>query len=308
MHVQYHKMASQREDSPNVNTPMAQIGANVRGHLSNLFSNEADNNQPTTQARDGANPTAGARGTMLNTGRTQVITSATQVAATSSPGHDSNAGVGLVSKLPKVIMGKWEETYEGSGVFHLLRPGGVPKADWSGLLPEDKQEFRAITGRHYRSLNPVKGVKGLEAREEGLEEKFHKGEDLTTCQQALKKHFEQHGMDTVTYLQDPHDLSKMQCVLEHHPKYVPHLDKSLKMAERLATKFDKYNMEDDSTCKEFLLNSLSNDLKQRMLDKWKASDTFTMAWFKFVHYLNTTSLDRFDTLKSEIKVMAPPVV
>ena len=270
-----------------------------------MFSSEAEINESTTPAQDGVNFASGGARAPSNTTTdgVQVNSAVTQASSTSS-GQDSYADT-RVSKLPKVIMGKWEETYDGSGVFHLLRPGGVPKTDWTGLLPKEEQEFRAITGRHYRSLNPVKGIKGLDTREEGLEEKFNKGEDITTFQEALKKHFEKNGMDTVTYLHDPHDQSKMLCVLTNHPMYVPHLDKSLKMAEKLSAKFDRYDLEDDSTCKEFLLNSLGTDLKTRMLDKLKTSDTFVMAWFKFVHYLNTTSLNRFDTLKDQIKNMDP---
>lgn len=207
--------------------------------------------------------------------------------------------------LPPIIMGEWEETYPGSGAFNALM-GGTPLADWTGIdLNIDRTV--AVTTLHYRPINPVYDNKGFSKRTKGLETKFTKGKnmDLAKFQTEVWNHLTKHGLDTISYLQDPFDNTVVVNVVENHARFNKTTTAITQACETMSTHFDRWDKENDSAAKTFLLNSLDESIITEMKNKYNQSDTFTSLWLKLVQHLLTTSVTRFDTLKAKLRSLDP---
>ena len=156
-----------------------------------------------------------------------------------------------------LIMGKWEETFIGSGEYNA-RMGGVSLADWSGLDPN--QCYHTVTTLHYRPLNPTLGAKGYNIRTKGLGTQFKKNDDISELQFKVWDHLTAHGMDTIAYLQDPFDPSKVINVVENHPRFSGEISKAIQLASLFTSKFDTFDKENDASAKTFLIDSLDPSL------------------------------------------------
>ena len=94
--------------------------------------------------------------------------------------------------------------------------GGKPKTDWSGLeVPKPS----SIEPNQYRSTSVSGLSKGQHYRTQGLSSKFSRTKDLMTFQEKVMDHLVDHGLDTITYLTDPGDSSKLVSVLTDHGRF-----------------------------------------------------------------------------------------
>ena len=203
---------------------------------------------------------------------------------------------------PKIMMGAWEETYVGSKQFNA-KVGGKPLPDWSGL---DLSSIRRnITSLHYRPINPATGSKGYATRIKGLDIKFKKGDDISEFQLNVWEHLKSHGLDTISYLQDPYDNSVVVNVVENHPRFSRDVKESERLSQIFSTKFDKFDIENDTCAKTFLLASIDNSLISSLRPRLDDDETFAITWLKLMHMLITTSIVRFDTIKQTIRMMNP---
>lgn len=226
--------------------------------------------------------------------------------------------VGIAAPIPQVavapqvvvrsrpsdpLMGTTEETYAGSNVFYYAF-GGVPKPDWSGL---DASSERLLADTCFRSLDPVSGQKSGKYRTSGLEldEKYKKGMKLSEFQKVVWDHLVKYGLDTIGYLPDPRDPTKVHSVVTHHARFTGDLAKSILACSNLKSKFDQWDKKNDYEAREFLLNSLSKEIKEGFQNFHDKADSFGATWLKLVHYLVTTTAKTFDKMKDLIRTKRP---
>ena len=228
------------------------------------------------------------------------FTTGTNVPAT--PGGTTTTNPPPPDTKPKITMGTWEETYVGSKQFNA-KVGGKPLPDWSGLDPTSIR--RNITSMHYRPINPANGSKGYANRIKGLEPKFKKGDDISEFQLNVWEHLKAHGLDTIAYLQDPYDNNTVINVVENHPRFSRDVKESERLSDIFCVKFDKFDIENDTCAKTFLLASIDNVLISSLRPRLNDDESFAVTWLKLMHMLITTSIVRFDTIKQTIRTMNP---
>ena len=150
-------------------------------------------------------------------------------------------------------MGICKETYLGSGTW-IIRVGGKPLYNWSGLDPN--VDTSNVTPLRYRSVDPTYDNKGHKVRTTGLELKFKKGHKLQDFITEVWEHLTEHGLDTVSYLVDPHLNTTVTNVVQHHSKF----GHDMEVAEAAATDFkdlyDEHDQDNDRCATKFLLNSI----------------------------------------------------
>ena len=204
--------------------------------------------------------------------------------------------------MPTLIMGTWEETYKGSGVFNAL-VGGRPKPDWSGL--DKDQPYRAIQGSHYRPIDPIKRIKGAAYRAAGLETKFSKGHSINKFQRDVWDHLVTHGLDTIAYLKDPFTSSTMINVIENHPRFCHNHENAVILSKEGMKHFDQWDKENDANARQFLINSLDDNILEAIKHQLQPEFSFTTVWLYLIHHVITASSARFDDIKSTIRSMSP---
>ena len=116
----------------------------------------------------------------------------------------------LPPKNPR--MGTCIETFIGSNSYHCLF-GGTPKADWSGIQDPNQ---RSRSDLQFRSLDPVAGQKITLHRQKGLSKKFERKHNLTDFQDLVWDHLVKYGLETLSFLPDPKDTTKVLCVVKKH--------------------------------------------------------------------------------------------
>ena len=108
-------------------------------------------------------------------------------------------------------MGTTEETYPGSRVYYYAF-GGAPKPDWSGIQDVNS---RLLSDLCFRSLDPVAGQKSTLHRIKGLEKPYDRTQKLSDFQRNISEHLTKYGLDTIGFLPDPKDSSKVQSVVTY---------------------------------------------------------------------------------------------
>ena len=84
-----------------------------------------------------------------------------------------------------------------------------------------------------RSLDPVSGQKSAMYRTKGTSVKFTEKHRLSDFQKSIERHLREQGLDTISYLQDPHDSTKVLSVVTHHAQF----GNDLASAEVLSSQF-----------------------------------------------------------------------
>ena len=175
--------------------------------------------------------------------------------------------------------------------------GGKPKADWSGLdstavqTPSDDYQ--------YRPTSPGSSQKSTKYRETGLDTKFGRDDHLLDFIDSVKEYLVRTGMDTIAYLPDPTDSTKMICILDQYSKY--DLQPAISSARSLSLKFDRYDRNNDNSAKLWLLDSISDDLKKEIKDRLTQSDGFAAHWLQLIHQIQSVSFNRFAGVKNDIE-------
>ena len=171
--------------------------------------------------------------------------------------------------------------------------GGKPNHDWSSLVD---------TNTEYTSPNQLcpsnasASQKGYNYHKASpLEVKFEKSSDLQTFEKAFAKHLMDTGMDTVAYLPDPVDNTKMNFVVTEHSRYT--LESATKLATPQLGLYDTYNKVNDCCARECLLSSLTKDLCDDLEEKLDSNPPFIVAWMQFIKQIKFTSMKHFENLK-----------
>ena len=200
------------------------------------------------------------------------------------------------------VMGKCLETWKGSSDYYYVF-GGKPKPDWSGLA--DGVD-RSMSNSCYRSMDPVAGLKSSRYRVKGLEKKFDPKQSVSIFNSAVWDHLEEYGLDTIAYLNDPREMNQMQNVVRNHAQFTGDMNTAVQISKNLYKSFDTWDKKHDLEAKSFLMDSLSDELKEDFKPFYnKHEDTFAITWLKLIHYLISTNSKSFDKVKEVIRNMKP---
>ena len=235
-------------------------------------------------------------------GNTQPGPPATPIMTRGTPGQYS-----IVAPPPPVrptspTMGTCEETYPGSQSYYYAF-GGKPYPDWSGIM--DKSS-RLMSDLCFRSLDPVSGQKSTHYRTKGLSNKYDSKDCLTDFQSDVWDHLVKYGLDTISYLPNPKDLTQVLDVVNKHAQFTGDITLAQQLSDNLSARFDFWDKKHDAEAKSFLLSSLSEELKKNFKpfhDKDK--DSFSLTWLKLIHYLVSSNSRTFDKLKDDIRRIRP---
>ena len=171
------------------------------------------------------------------------------------------------------IMGKFiEQNPLGCNKWNA-RMGGKPNTTWTGL---DEEQNVKSTPFHYRRPEMTDDVKGFKIRSTGLSTKFKQNDDLLQFQQHVWKHLTGHGLDTITYLRDPLDSSKVLSVVMSHARFSADIKTTKKSADYFAERYDDFDRSNDEAAKLFLLDSLETKLALLLERKVKDDDGFVL--------------------------------
>ena len=179
--------------------------------------------------------------------------------------------------------------------------GGKPKADWSGLV--DQHTVDSTSPNQLRPVYVSAALKGYNYRRTGLKNTFKPTNDLIAFQNSVWSHLTDSGMDSIAYLNDPLDATKMTNVVKAHAGYTVQSAKAL--IEDQVPKYDKYDRMNDKAARTFLLASLQMDLSNKVSEKLDDDDPFPIVWLQFLKAIQSTSIERFEDLKATIKARLP---
>ena len=180
--------------------------------------------------------------------------------------------------------------------------GGTPNHDWTALATP-----KATENTSPNQLRPVyasAAQKGYNHGRTGLSTPFSISGDLSIFQNAVWNHLLDTGMDTIAYLQDPEEQTRMTNVVKSHARYT--VDSSARELSAIqSTKYDKYDRTNDVAAKAYLLVSIETSLSNKVEEKIEDDDTFPIVWLQFIKTIQSTSVERFEDLKLTIKKRHP---
>ena len=90
---------------------------------------------------------------------------------------------------------------------------------------------------------------------------FNPTDNLTWFQKAIWRHLKDTGMDTIAYLPDPGDETKVSNVVKLHARYT--VQSAQLLVEKQLVKYDKYDELNDMAATTYLLSSLAVTLRRQ---------------------------------------------
>ena len=176
--------------------------------------------------------------------------------------------------------------------------GGQPKPDWTGL-----KDSKAIpkSPNQYRSTNLGTAQKSHNYRTAGTSNlSFKSSDDLEVFQEKLQRHFEDCGLDTITYVTDPLDKSTTISILRYHSRLTLSMVQGA-MAQQ-SQLYDEYDTTNDAEAITYLYNSLSHSLAKQLRHASKRSDDpFPVVFARLIKLVSPLTIDRFDSIRARIK-------
>jgi len=85
--------------------------------------------------------------------------------------------------------------------------------------------------------------------------------NLKHLKDQIIDHGEKHGIVTTQYLKDPYDASIMLNVADNYPKFLALPDDTVPDAIKLASKYNKLDLDNSKAGASFLFDSISFDLQ-----------------------------------------------
>lgn len=178
--------------------------------------------------------------------------------------------------------------------------GGKPKHDWSGL---DNSAAKTFASPNQLRATSRYSQKGYNYRKNGTATKFGRDDDLAPFQDTVMEHLADTGMDSIAYLPDPKDTTKMISVVTSHSRFT--IDSVRGHQGTFKPLFDEYDLMNDKAAKHFLIGSLSAEFGALIKKKAKDDDTFTVVWMLVLQSIQSTSIEVFERIKTRIKARHP---
>ena len=111
------------------------------------------------------------------------------------------------------------------------------------------------------------------------------------------------GMDTIMYLKDPRDRTKMVNLLMDHTQFTQaYVKTAIEEQQKL---YDSYNCSNDHSASYALLDSLDISFKRYVKDHLPDDFCFPLVWMQVIKALQSDSLECFKTIKCELENIKP---
>ncbi|MGH3053370.1 MAG: C2HC-type zinc finger protein [Gaiellaceae bacterium] len=126
----------------------------------------------------------------------------------------------------------------------------------------------------------------------------------------VKEHLVTYGLDTALWIpnssfdaSDPNNNQNMLFAVSHVRS--SRLSDVQDWIQTFQPHWDFYLVEDNHVAKEFILNNISSDLKQTILEESEDDETAVELWYRILTKEAPTSVGRFEEMKKAIKSMSP---
>jgi hypothetical protein len=153
----------------------------------------------------------------------------------------------------------------------------------------------------HRPISTTASGKGQSRREEGRKATFAEGtSDLPTFIYHMDRHFVANGMDTIAYLTDPADNTRMtNCVVDY-----PRLTTSTtaRMIVGREALYDAYDKKNEGEAIQYLLNSLDGKLSKKIIAACQGK-LFVEYFPEFIAIVRRATVDQVKLLKDRIQAL-----
>ena len=113
-------------------------------------------------------------------------------------------------------------------------------------------------------------------------------------------HLEDHGMDTISYIMDPTEKTKMVSIVTNHGKYTLG-EGTIQGDEDAAVYFDNHDKNNVRDAKRFVYNSCNEELRQQLNENCARDCSFVTYWLELIHATQSVSMERFASVTERIK-------
>ena len=203
------------------------------------------------------------------------------------------------ASLESIVVPKMGQLLKLNGT-NVIISGGQPNESWTGLM-RPTGSYRSPL--QLRTLNKV-STKEYKLRCEKIPNlTIEKETNLVLAGDILKRHFEENGIDTPTYLPDPSQKGNTLCVLSDHAKLTK--EEAILLSKKVSQSFDFLDWENNGAATAVLFNSLDPKLYEKLIKQREADDTFVITWFRLVDLLYPHSISTFEGYKADLRKRRP---
>jgi len=224
--------------------------------------------------------------------------------ASSSPTFTDPMGT---TPLPSTVLDVRPTNPKMGGVVQLSKDswsawtGGKPNASWTALADTEPRNY--TSPNQLRSPSIASAQKGYNFRRTGQNPPFKQSDDFVIFKDKLWDHFRDTGMDSIAYLPDPAENSRMISIVKWHARFTTKTAQA--SMEQQLQRYDSYDRLNDTAATTYLLTSISTSVLTRVKDRMDEDDPFPLVWLHFMKTIQSTSVQRFEDLKLAIKQRSP---
>ena len=202
-----------------------------------------------------------------------------------------------ISKVDKPIMGDLVEMPSGDLIPWC---GAHPNSEWTG---PDKSASKTVHPGQYRNPQISSAQKAHSLRIQGLQPKFKASDNRITFEQKVLEHLELHGLFSVSCVPNPANQQEMISCVTNHPRL--HVKRLPELIAPQLRKYDKYDHNNDSEAKMYLLNSIHEDLATELRSVTTKDDPFPYLYLHLMKIVRNVSIDYCNTIKQRIRSRHP---
>ena len=128
----------------------------------------------------------------------------------------------------------------------------------------------------------------------------------------VTNHLCEHGLDTISYVPDPHDKTKMVPIIDSAGKFtVTSCETAMK---NQLSKYDDYDNENDLSAVTFLMGSLTPERSESVRHRCNKagsspyapiSDAFPIVWLQLIQDVAPVSYEMYQRLAEQLKQLSP---
>ena len=119
----------------------------------------------------------------------------------------------------------------------------------------------------------------------------------------MKRHFEEHGIDTITYVPVSARKGDTLCVLSGHAKLTK--EEAMGLSKKVSRRFDFLDWENNGAATSILFHCLDSKLYEKLIKNREAEDTFVITSFRLVDLLYSHSIATFERYKVDLRNRRP---
>ena len=180
--------------------------------------------------------------------------------------------------------------------------------NWAGLGnpvgPKTACQLRPQSGKS--------AIYSYSERIKGLKEPLTSILGIDSFKRSVSQHLTRYGMDTIAYLQDPHDQTKCVHIIDGSTRFT--VASSEKAAATQSVLYDQYDKENNASAVEFLLASLSKERAASLLHRCRKLndspygdivDPFPVVWVHLMQDIAPSSFETFQQLVKKLEQLQP---